>query len=46
MNEILKFSRENCQKIDKFIILKGKNAQADAQKAFKELNIKYSLKIV
>ncbi len=39
---IFKFSRENCQKIDKFIILKGKNAQEEAQKAFKGLNIEYS----
>ena len=44
IDKILKFSRENCQKIEKFIILKGKNAQVEAQKAFKGLNIKYSLK--
>ena len=44
IDKILQISRENCQKIEKFIILKGKNAQAEAQKAFKGLNIKYSLK--
>ena len=44
IDKILKISRENCQKIEKFIILKGKNAQVEAQKAFKGLNIKYSLK--
>ena len=44
IDKILKISRENCQKIEKFIILKGKNAQAEAQKAFKGSNIKYSLK--
>ena len=44
LDQILRFSRENCQNIDKFIILKGKNAQEEAQKAFKGLNIRYSLK--
>ena len=44
IDKILQISRENCQKIEKFIILKGKNAQAEAQKAFKGSNIKYSLK--
>ena len=44
IDKILKISRENCQKIEKFIILKGKNAQAEAQKAFKGSDIKYSLK--
>ena len=43
IDKILKFSRENCLKIEKFIILKGKNAQVDAQKAFKGSDIKYSL---
>ena len=44
IDKILQISRENCQKIEKFIILKGKNAQAEAQKAFKGSNIRYSLK--
>mgnify|MGYP001187182066 FL=1 len=43
IDKILKFSRENCLEIEKFIILKGKNAQVDAQKAFKGSDIKYSL---
>ena len=43
IDKILQISRENCQKIEKFIILKGKNAQVEAQKAFKGSNIKYSL---
>ncbi len=44
IDKILQISRENCQKVEKFIILKGKNAQAEAQKAFKGSNIRYSLK--
>ncbi len=43
IDKILKFSRENCLKIEKFIILKGKNAQVETQKAFKGSDIKYSL---
>ncbi len=43
MAEILAFSRENVDLSHKLIILKGKNAQAEANKAFKDKIFKYRL---
>ncbi len=43
MAEIIAFSRENVDLSHKLIILKGKNAQAEANKAFKDKTFKYRL---
>ena len=43
LDEIIKFSRENCQKPHKMLILKGKNAQADVNNALTKFAFKYKL---
>ena len=43
LEEILKISRENCKKPHKIIILKGKDAQAEVNKALMNFTFKYKL---
>ena len=43
MPEVVRISREICKKTHKLIVLKGKNAQKDADKAFKTVPFKFKM---
>ena len=43
LDEIIKFSREKCQKPHKLLILKGKSAQAEVNNALTKFAFKYKL---
>lgn len=43
LSETIRISRENIQKPNKLIILKGKNAQDEVKKALKQYNFSYKL---